>query len=1113
MSPVPPCPDEQDLLRFALGQLPDPEAESIATHLNSCDLCSEKLKNLRPEDPLLNALRGPERELSEVPPVEAIVARVEAELRRGDPDHTTDLPAKVTSPHDEPVVAEGAIIAGKYILLEAIGEGGMGSVWRAQQIDPVKRFVAIKLIKAGMDSSAVLARFEAERQAIALMDHPNIAKIFDGGLHQNRPFFVMELVKGVPITQYCDALRLTPHQRLELFVPICNAIQHAHQKGIIHRDIKPSNVMVALYDDKPVPKVIDFGLAKATGGSLTEFSLNTAFVGVAGTPQYMSPEQATLNNIDIDTRSDIYSLGVLLYELLAGSPPFKRQELERAGLLEVLRVIREEEPPKPSTKLSSAKALPSLSANRGSEPKKLMGILRNELDWIVMKALEKDRGRRYETANGFAADVNRYLSGEAVHAHPPSKAYRLKKFLRKNRGPVIAASLLFLALSGGVIGTTLGLFEARRQEKEATDQKLIAQARLREFDKATDVTFSIFKDVDIRKVKTTEEPVEAVLAKRLIKTAKQLDAKAIADPLIVTKMQNGLAESLIALGYWEEAIQLLLMAVQSRSDLLGHDHRDTLESKENLAEAYKYAGKLDLSLPLFEETLVAMKSKLGPEDVTTLICMNNLAAAYQVAGKLDLALSLLEETFKIRTAKLGSDDDDTLASKINLAIGYKDAKKLDLALPLYEEAVKVMKLKHPDHPDTRTYIGYLAVAYQLTGKFNLAFPLFEESLNSTRAKEGSDHPETLTRMQGLASAYISAGKLDLAVPLLEETFKKRKVRLSPRHPDLLSTMNDLAEAYRRTKKLDLAVPLFEETLRAYREIHEAGHPDVLTGMYNLGRAYLDAGKLDLAIPLLEAMVQATEAKFGPNHPNTLDAMNILGDAYRTAKQFDKLIPLSEAFLIRSEATSGRQNPNTKRAVALLGIDYKAVGRMAEALPLLEEAYHASRDQPSLKFVQSQLLDAYLKGARSQEAEKFVQEELATARKTLPVNSPQMAAALGRFGLVLLNQKAFSQAETLLREAWDIDQKTQPDLWATFNMQSMLGGALLGQKKYAEAEPLLVKGYAGLKEREEKIPLTLKVRLVEALDRVIDLYTAMENEGEVKKWQEIKDKLPKTNQKK
>jgi len=389
-----------------------------------------------------------------------------------------------TADHPSKDEHAGAVIADKYTLVEPIGEGGMGSVWRAKQTEPVKRFVAVKLIKAGMDSKQVLARFDAERQALALMDHPNIAKVLDGGLHDHRPYFVMELVEGVPITEYCDKCKLTPKERLELFVPVCQAIQHAHQKGIIHRDITPGNVLIALYDDKPVVKVIDFGGAKATGGALTEKTIDTGYGGVVGTPPHMSPEQATFDNLDIDTRSDVYALGVLLCELLTGSTPFSNAELKKKGLLEILRVVREDEPPRPSTKLSTADALPSLSANRGTEPKKRTGLLRNELDWVVMKALEKDRTRRYETANGFAADVNRYLSGEAVQAHPPSKEYRLKKFVRRNKGQVIAASLLIFTLLAGVVGTTFGLIEARRQEQEAKAQEKIARDETAEKEKA-----------------------------------------------------------------------------------------------------------------------------------------------------------------------------------------------------------------------------------------------------------------------------------------------------------------------------------------------------------------------------------------------------------------------------------------------------------------------------------------------------------------------------------------------------------------------------------------------------------------------------------------------------
>jgi eukaryotic-like serine/threonine-protein kinase len=372
---------------------------------------------------------------------------------------------------EPPVPERPGTVIGPYKLLQQIGEGGMGTVFLAEQTHPVQRKVALKVIKAGMDSQQVIARFEAERQALALMDHVNIARVLDAGATESgRPFFVMELVHGVPITQYCDDNRLTPRQRLELFVPVCQAIQHAHHKGIIHRDVKPSNVMITLYDGKPVPKVIDFGVAKATEQRLTERTLFTQYGTMVGTPEYMSPEQAERSALGADTRSDIFSLGVLLYELLTGGTPLSHERLKEAAFGEVLRMIREEEPPRPSTRLSdSGEALASISARRHMEPATLTRLVRGELDWIVMKCLEKDRNRRYETAGAFAADVQRYLHDEPVLAFPPSPWYRLWKIARRHKGLGLAASLVVLALVGGIVGTTWGLLRATDARADAVN--------------------------------------------------------------------------------------------------------------------------------------------------------------------------------------------------------------------------------------------------------------------------------------------------------------------------------------------------------------------------------------------------------------------------------------------------------------------------------------------------------------------------------------------------------------------------------------------------------------------------------------------------------------------
>ena len=938
-------------------------------------------------------------------------ARVEALLRANDAAPLPESePAGPVSTSDYPREDEqaGAVIAGKYTLVELIGEGGMGSVWRARQTAPVKRFVAVKLIKAGMDSRQVLTRFEAERQALALMDHPNIAKVLDGGLHEHRPFFVMELVKGVPITAFCDARKLTPKERLELFVPVCQAIQHAHQKGIIHRDIKPSNVLIALYDDKAVVKVIDFGVAKATGGTLTEHTIETGFGGVVGTPQYMSPEQATFNNLDIDTRSDVYALGVLLYELLTGSPPFARKELQKAGLLEILRVVREEEPPRPSAKLSTADALPTLSANRGTEPKKLTGLLRHELDWIVMKALEKDRARRYATANGFAADVLRYLGGEAVLAHPPSTAYRLKKFVKRYKGQVLAASLILFALVAGIVGTTLGLLEAKKQEAEAKRQeglalaaaeeekvaKLEAQKNLQQAEanlafakKGNDILGSVFAGLDPNKNYATVGEFSQALKDSLKKAVKELEGSAIGDPLTVAQMQNTLGVSLLGLGEPSEAIILFEKARTTRTAKLGPDHPDTLQIMNNLAVGYEAAGKFDWALLLMEETLKLKRAKLSPDHPDTLTSMCNLAGGYYAAGKLALALPLWEEAFKLRKAKLGPNHPDTLKSMNLLAFGYRDAGKLDQALALWEAALKLCK-----------------------------------------AKLGPNHPGTLHVMNGLALGYAAAGKLDLALPLYEETLKLRKAKLGPDHPDTLESMNNLAAGYWRARQLDKSVPLFEETLKLQ----------------------------------------------------------------------DKKL--------------GRQSPDTQRTVANLGVNYKDVGRLQEALRLLEEAFQTAKTNPKLRWVGSQLLDGYVKAGKSAEAAKLVTELLADARKQLAKDSPQLAGMLAQFGASLLQAHAFTDAEPLLRECLTIREKKQPDAWTTFNTMSLLGGALLAQKKYADAEPLLLKGYAGMKQREKTIPKGGENRIPEALDRLIELYTATNKPDEAKKWRAERAKYPTTTPK-
>jgi tetratricopeptide (TPR) repeat protein/tRNA A-37 threonylcarbamoyl transferase component Bud32 len=612
------------------------------------------------------------------------------------------IPAPVATTHYHPAVEPGLVIGGRYTLVEKIGEGGMGEVWVAKQTEPVKRRVALKLIKTGMDSKAVLARFEQERQALALMDHPNIARVFDGGLTPGgRPFFVMELVNGLPLTKFCDEARLPPKERLELFVPICQAVQHAHQKGIVHRDLKPANILVTVIDGKGVPKIIDFGVAKATAGKLTDESLSTQFGAVVGTLEYMAPEQAGLSGDDIDTRADIYSLGVILYELLTGLRPIDAKRLKQAALTEMIRILQEEEPSRPSTRLSTEESLPSLAALRQTEPKKLMALLRGELDWVVMKCLEKQRDRRYETASSLGRDIQRYLADEPVEARPPSAGYRLGKFLRRNKGAVLAAGLVLLALLGGIIGTTYGMLraeqrrieadEARAREAERAEGERLAKERETEqrarAEKARDRTRQALDDMtssvtgeSLATQKTISEEQKKFLKEVLTYyqefAGEKADDAASRARTALAAARVGIIE--VRLGRKVEATAAYRQALEGFTRLAAEfpaepRYRHSLaRTQNNLGLLLAGLGKETEALELFRQAQAAQE-KLAAEFPTVLMYReelagshNNQGPALSGLGKPEEALEQFRQALTIRE-KLVAEAPDTLEYREQLA--------------------------------------------------------------------------------------------------------------------------------------------------------------------------------------------------------------------------------------------------------------------------------------------------------------------------------------------------------------------------------------------------------------------------------------------------------------
>jgi serine/threonine protein kinase/tetratricopeptide (TPR) repeat protein len=836
---------------------------------------------------------------------------------------------------------------GPYKLLQLLGEGGMGAVYLAEQEQPVRRRVALKIIKAGMDSDRVIARFEQERQALAVMDHPNIAKVFDAGAGPSdaagglagRPYFVMELVKGIPITEFCDREHLTPKERLELFVPVCQAVQHAHQKGIIHRDLKPGNVLIALYDGRPVPKVIDFGIAKATAQKLTELTMFTEVGQIVGTLEYMAPEQAELNNLDIDTRADIYSLGVILYELLAGSPPFTKKQLRGAAFDEMLRIIREVEPPKPSTRLSSSEELPSIAANRHLEPAKLRRLVHGDLDWIAMKCLAKERGRRYETANGLAMDIQRYLADETVHAGPPSARYRLRKFLRRNKGPVLTVALVLLTLVGGIIGTAIGLVGAEAARRDAVAAQFAEadraegerraneelKRRIVQIQKSNEILASVFHDLDPKSEEKTGKPLRALLGERMDQAVRQLEGEAVGDPLNVNRIQKELAKSLLGLGYPEKAIPVFAKELEANTKLLGPDHHDTLFSKKNLGAAFQDAGRLPEAIKMYEEVLPVLKAKLGPGDRNTLILVNNLANAYQMAGRLPEAIKLYEEVLAVRIAKLAADDPDVLTSQNNLAAAYQACDRLPEAIKLFEVVLAAEKVKSgADHFVTLVTMSNLATVYRKAGRVADAIRQLEEAVPGFQAKLGPNHPSTITSMLNLSMAYQDAGRLPEAIRILEQVVPAFKARLGADHPNTLRSINNLAVAYRNADRVPDAIRLLEEMLPISRAKLGADHPDTAVFLGNLAATYLKSDQPAKAAPILREELAILEKK-QPDDWSTFDTRSLLGDALRAQKEYRDAEPL---------LLTGYEGMKTREAK----IPAQSRGRLTQALGRLVHLY-------------------------------------------------------------------------------------------------------------------------------------------------------------------------------
>ncbi len=676
---------------------------------------------------------------------------------------------------------------GPYRLQQRLGQGGMGDVWLAEQVSPIHRQVAIKVIKAGMDTAQVVARFQAERQALALMDHPAIARVFDAGsTPEGRPYFAMEYVRGEPITAYCDRHRLTTRERLELFIQVCDGVQHAHQKAIIHRDLKPSNVLVTLQDDRPVPKIIDFGVAKATTQSLTEQTLFTELGALIGTPEYMSPEQAEMGGLDIDTRTDVYALGVILYELLTGTLPFDGRKLREKGLDEIRRTIREVEPPRPSTRITQDGPKSGDAAqNRRTEPGRLASQLRGDLDWITMRALEKDRTRRYATANALALDIRRSLNDEAVTAGPPSATYRVGKFVRRHRAGVAAAvTLVVVLLTFAVVMTVQAqriAHERDRANREASASKQVS-----------DFLVGLFNMSD-----PSEARGNSVTAREILdRGAREIDQTLREQPEVQARLQATMGAVYTSLGVYGAAVPLLEEAVATRRRLLGEDHAETLTAANDLANAYWYLRRFDRAEPLYVDVVARRRRVLGDEHPDTLRANFDLGSLFLEQRRWDAAETLIRTTLEAQTRLLGEDHADTLGSLGNLEGLLYSRRRFAEAAAL---AIKVLsarrRLLGNDHPRTATAMHNLASSYYRLSEYARAEPLFQEAIETRRRVLGETHPSTARSRARLSEMFVAQRRYGDAEPLALAASQGFLASLGAVHELTQSTVRELAQLY------------------------------------------------------------------------------------------------------------------------------------------------------------------------------------------------------------------------------------------------------------------------------------------------------------------------------
>jgi serine/threonine protein kinase len=854
---------------------------------------------------------------------------------------------------------------GPYILIKKLGEGGMGQVWLAEQTVPVKRQVALKLIKGGMYDSAVMQRFESERQSLAVMNHPAIAKVFDAGSTKvGQPYFVMEFVDGPPITRYCDNKKLKIRERLELFIKVCEGVQHAHQKAVIHRDLKPSNVLVVEVDGKPVPRIIDFGIAKAISSQPgADQTLFTQMGALVGTPGFMSPEQADPNVSDVDTRTDVYSLGVLLYVMLTGMLPFDLDGGKKKPIDEVLRQLREEDPPSPSSKVSTERdTATAAAAGRGTEPGQLAKLLRGDLDWITMKAVEKDRARRYGSPSELAADIERYLEHLPVVARPASAGYRIKMYALRHRvgvGVAVGAAAMLVAFA------VMQAVELRRITRERDRANRI-----------TGFMTGMFKVSD-----PSEARGNSITAREILdKASSDIDTGLAQDPELQARLMYTMGNVYLSLGLDSRAQSLLERAMDIQQRSLGPEQMETLETAASLANAMRFQGHYPDAEKLERRTLEIQRHTLGMQHRDTLNTTGDLAATLYSEGHFPEAEKLQRDTLELRRRLLGPQHPETLASMRDLSVTFRKQGHFSDAEQLQREALDIqLRILGPDHPDTLRTMNSLANTILQEAHFPEADKLYRQVLETQRKVHGPEHPDTLTAMGNLANALSEEGHFAEAVKLQRETLEIDSRVLGPEHPQTLRAMENLSFSLGNDNRLAEAEKMQREIIAIGRRVLGPEHTEVLGTMNGLESTLQRQGRFAEAEKLERETLETERRALGPQHPDTLESMNNLGDTLQSEGHYAEAEKLQRETLKIVSQVFGPTHPNTLSVMAVLGETLEKAGQYAEA-------------------------------------EKLQRETLENVRRIFGADSPQTLDALQALAICLSYEKRYNEAKPLFAEA-------------------------------------------------------------------------------------------------